>query len=174
MIQPRPWGKSPFVHHSLFTAKLPDGKSHYIYYSYFTPHLHWIAKTSEIRSLQLCYRIKESQLLHDFLVPPLWQTYWCPLSIFLCSAQTLRTGCSQQDIHLHNSWQDICSDYALAQGLPSLSAVQELSVVSEGLLHPLVWFQSFEKSFLISVTTAIISKGSDFWFICRFFLSSSI
>lgn len=61
--------------------------------SCFTPHLHWIAKNSEIRSLQLCYRIKETKLLHEFLDPPLWQTYWCPLSIFLCSAQTLRTRC---------------------------------------------------------------------------------
>lgn len=85
MIQPRPWGRSQFIHHNLFTAKFPEGKSHY------TTLI--VLKISEIRSLQLCYRIKEPKLLHEFLVPSLWQTYWCPLSIFLCSARTQRTGC---------------------------------------------------------------------------------
>lgn len=158
MIQPRPWGKSPFVYHSLFTAKFPEGKSHYTTLFVLVSHLIYteLQRPAETRSLQLCYRIKETKLLDQvccFPPTPLSQTCWCPLSTFLCSAQTLRDA-PQQEIQLHNSGQDICS--GLCSGTSAavvVSCSRTICCFWETPLSSCLWFQHFEKSFLFSMTS---------------------
>lgn len=151
MIQPRPWGRSPFVHHSLFTADFSEGKSHYTALIVLVSHLIYTELQRPVKWDPYSFVIewKKPNFYMSFLslssIPVSPPT---PPSVNLLMLSLVRFPLLSSSIKnwMPPSRKYTCTipdktfalDCALAQVLLSLSAVQELSAVSERLLHPLV------------------------------------